>query len=617
MRKDKVYRLAIASENIVIVYLKPIVRVQGFKNTDGVSMEAIVVKDLKYEYYSRESDHSVSALDKISIAVKEGEFITIVGKNGSGKSTLAKHLNGLLLPAQGTVCIYGRYTNAQELIWEIRTSLGMVFQNPDNQLVATTVEEDVAFGPENLGLEPAEIRKRVNESLEKVNMGTYHEQSPHMLSGGQKQRVALAGVLAMRPKCLVLDEATSMLDPEGRQDVMRILKRLNEEEKITILLITHHMDEAAQTHRMIVMDNGRAVLSGTPYEVFHEVDLLRKAGLDIPQVTALYFGAKSEGLFENGRIPVLMDEAEIIFSNILQNRTPNEEVEIHTTQPAGEVIIKIKNLSYIYMKDTPYEQQALQNISLTVYKGEILGIIGHTGSGKSTLIQHLNGLLVPAHGSIEVSGVVPKGKALKELRRKVGLIFQNPEDQLFEETVEKDIAFGLKKMGFSAQEIKDRIDEALGITGLSADILNKSPFELSGGQKRRVAIAGVIAMRPEILVLDEPTAGLDPQGSLEIYGFLERLRQTRRTTMIIVSHIMEDIARYCERVAVMNDGELVLLDTTRNVFSQKEHLEKIGLTVPQVTELFYRLHQKNQKIRKDILTVEEGVAEMKRIWGKN
>ncbi|WP_054632570.1 energy-coupling factor transporter ATPase [Thermoclostridium stercorarium] len=268
------------------------------------------------------------------------------------------------------------------------------------------------------------------------------------------------------------------------------------------------------------------------------------------------------------------------------------------------------------MPGTPYERKALDNVSLDVYRGEILGIIGQTGSGKSTLIQHLNGLLTPTEGSINVAGIVPKGKALKELRRRVGLIFQNPEDQLFEETVEKDIAFGLKKMGLPDEEIEKRVIEAAEITGLPKEVLGRSPFELSGGQKRRVAIAGVIAMNPEILVLDEPTAGLDPAGSTEMYQFLLKLRKEKNTTIIVVSHTMEHVAYYCDRVAVMNHGKLVLAGKTREVFSKREFLAEMGLDVPQITEIFYRLNKKFPFVRKDILTVEEGIEELKRVLKK-
>lgn len=575
-------------------------------------MQAITVKDLKYEYIPRTSGRQSAALDRISFAINEGEFVAVVGRNGSGKSTLARHLNGLLVPMEGTVCIYGKYTNSQDLIWDIRRTLGMVFQNPDNQLVATTVEEDVAFGPENLGMEPERIESRVVESLEKVNMLSYREYSPYMLSGGQKQRVAIAGVLAMHPRCIVLDEATSMLDPEGRQDVMAILKKLNRDEKITIVLITHHMNEAAQADRIIVMDKGKAVFDGKPGDVFKEVDLLRRAGLDVPQVSAFYMEAYKSGIVHNDKLPVLIEDAVDIFCKIPWHSEKVISVVDSGVPSNAEPVIEINNLSHIYMPNTPYEKIALKDVSLTVYKGEMLAIIGHTGSGKSTLVQHLNGLLTPTKGSVRVSGIEPKGKALKELRKKVGLIFQNPEDQLFEETVRQDIGFGLKKLGISAEESERRIKEVMKIIDLPEELLNKSPFELSGGQKRRIAIAGVIVMEPEILILDEPTAGLDPKGSMEVYGFLLKLRKEKNTTIIVISHIMEDIARYFDRVAVMDQGEIVLVDSPRNVFTPKEYLEKIGLDVPQITELFYRINQKYPNVRKDILTVDEGIAELKR-----
>ncbi|ANW99794.1 energy-coupling factor transporter ATPase [Thermoclostridium stercorarium subsp. thermolacticum DSM 2910] len=582
-------------------------------------MEAIVAKDLEHVYLSRGGNEPARALNNISFSINEGEFVAIVGRNGSGKSTLAKHLNALLLPTGGTVCVFGKYTNAEDLIWEIRSQVGMVFQNPDNQIVATTVEEDVAFGPENLGVAPEEIRKRVNESLEKVNMLKYIHHSPHMLSGGQKQRVAIAGVLAMNPKCLVLDEATSMLDPTGRRDVIRILQKLNREDGITVILITHHMDEAAHADRVMVINRGSLVLEGTPREVFANSEILKKAGLDIPEVTSLYIRAVNEGIVKGGEIPVLMDELEKVLLKLdfvdsrKQERTHESPDGITESR---EKIIEIKNLSYVYMPGTPYERKALDNVSLDVYRGEILGIIGQTGSGKSTLIQHLNGLLTPTEGSINVAGIVPKGKALKELRRRVGLIFQNPEDQLFEETVEKDIAFGLKKMGLPDEEIEKRVIEAAEITGLPKEVLGRSPFELSGGQKRRVAIAGVIAMNPEILVLDEPTAGLDPAGSTEMYQFLLKLRKEKNTTIIVVSHTMEHVAYYCDRVAVMNHGKLVLAGKTREVFSKREFLAEMGLDVPQITEIFYRLNKKFPFVRKDILTVEEGIEELKRVLKK-
>lgn len=228
--------------------------------------------------------------------MKKGEFLVVLGHNGSGKSTLAKHMNALLLPTEGNVYVDGLNTNDENNLWDVRSKAGMVFQNPDNQMVATIVEEDVAFGPENLGVDPKEIRKRVDESLERVGMSEYKRHAPHLLSGGQKQRVAIAGILAMQPECIIFDEPTAMLDPIGRKDVLKTIKEINKEYGITIVLITHYMDEAAQADRIVVMDKGKLIMEGTPKKVFSQVELMKKIGLDVPQVTELSYELNKEGI---------------------------------------------------------------------------------------------------------------------------------------------------------------------------------------------------------------------------------------------------------------------------------------------------------------------------------
>lgn len=254
-------------------------------------------KDLTFKYVENEETNSYKvAIDDLNMSVNKGEFVVILGHNGSGKSTLAKHMNALLLPSGGKVYVDGIDTSDKDKLWNVRSIAGMVFQNPDNQLVATIVEEDVAFGPENLGVPSEEIRKRVDESLKKVDMYDYKRHAPHLLSGGQKQRVAIAGILAMKPKCIILDEPTAMLDPSGRREVINTIKELNKEEGITIILITHYMEEAIEADRIIVMDEGKIVLEGKPREVFSKVELMKKIGLDVPQVTELAYKLKNAGL---------------------------------------------------------------------------------------------------------------------------------------------------------------------------------------------------------------------------------------------------------------------------------------------------------------------------------
>lgn len=266
------------------------------------AMKMVKSKDLTYEYVRvSETDHGtkeekVAALKNVNIEINKGDFVAVLGHNGSGKSTFAKHINALVQPTGGTLWVDDMDTKNDELVWEIRQTAGMVFQNPDNQLVATVVEEDIAFGPENMGVEPKEIRKRVDEALATVRMSEYATHTPSKLSGGQKQRIAIAGVLAMKPKCIVLDEPTAMLDPVGRRDVMETIERLNREEGITMILITHYMDEAVRADKVFVIDDGDLVMQGTPKEIFSQVETLQKYGLDVPQVTEVAYLLRKEGV---------------------------------------------------------------------------------------------------------------------------------------------------------------------------------------------------------------------------------------------------------------------------------------------------------------------------------
>jgi len=275
--------------------------------------------------------------------------------------------------------------------------------------------------------------------------------------------------------------------------------------------------------------------------------------------------------------------------------------------------IELENLTHIYMKGTPFEKKALDNITLRISDGEFVGIIGHTGSGKSTLVQHFNGLLKPTSGKVTVNGIDVTRGDLKELRKHVGIVFQYPEHQLFEETVYKDIAFGMVKMGFDDDRIKRNINWALNLVGLDEDILEKSPFELSGGQKRRVAIAGVLVMEPNILILDEPTAGLDPQGKNEIYGYIQNLHRQTGNTVIIISHNMEDIAKIAHRVIVMNEGRIELDGSVATVFREADRLESIGLTIPQISVFIRKLKKIVPDIREDIFTIEDAKNELFKI----
>ncbi len=275
-------------------------------------------------------------------------------------------------------------------------------------------------------------------------------------------------------------------------------------------------------------------------------------------------------------------------------------------------ILKMEQVSYTYGAGSPFEQQALRDVSFQTVPGELLGIIGHTGSGKSTLIRHLNGLLRPSAGQIRLDGqdIWERPKEIRSIRFRVGMVFQYPEYQLFEETVRKDIAFGPRNMGLSEEEIDRRVQEAAALVGLSPELLEKSPFDLSGGEKRRAAIAGVMAMEPEILILDEPTAGLDPRGRERVFAMIREYRRQRDTTVLLVSHSMEDVARLADRVLVMEQGQIAMLDTAPAVFSRAAELEAMGLTVPAVTRIMLLLQRAGVPVASDVYTVEQAYARL-------
>jgi len=502
-------------------------------------MDIIKASNVKYSYVGEEK--ITFALTGVTMTVKKGEFVAIIGHNGSGKSTFAKHINALFLPENGKVVVDGMDTADEKNVWEIRRRAGMVFQNPDNQMVATIVEEDVAFGPENIGVPPKEIRQRVDEALEIVDMTEYKERAPHMLSGGQKQRVAIAGVLAMHPQIIVFDEPTAMLDPEGRGEVMDTAKMLNKQGK-TIVFITHYMEEALEADRVFVMMGGAMIARGTPGEIFADQEVLAQAGLMAPPHIALYHRLTNEG-YDVGECPLTIEE---LVRNLKIRRNSKKKALLPQTKPKiSEMSIEVKGLNYTYMPGSPFEAVALDDVSVKIDGGEFVGIIGHTGSGKTTLIGLIAGLLKPTSGQVLVDGkdINEKKYDRKELRRHVGVVFQYPEHQLFEETVYKDIAFGPKKAGISTEETEKRVRHSMELMEIDYEELKDlSPFELSGGQKRRVAIAGVLALEPEVLILDEPVAGLDPQGRAHLMKLINHLNSEGKT-IIMITHSMDDLAR--------------------------------------------------------------------------
>ena len=591
-------------------------------------------------------DGAAPALDGIDLNIEDGEFFCILGGNGSGKSTFAKHLNALLQPDTGTVCVNGMDASDPELVYDIRSTAGMVFQNPDDQLVATLVEDDVAFGPENLGVESAQIAQRVREALKAVGLVGFERHETHALSGGQKQRVALAGVLAMEPRVLILDEASSMLDPRGRKGLMEACHALHER-GMTIVMITHFMEEAAEADRVAVFQAGRVAMLGTPEEILTRADELARLNLDMPASCCLGRVLRAKGVPICAQVREADMVADIAQAYAERSRTgiagwplasdpriPDNVSSAIDGADALEPVIEISHLSYSYSLSArerrrwhkrsaaesasnkqalwgngPSSPWALRNVSLTVHRGEFLGLAGHTGSGKSTLVQHLNGLIRPQEGSVYALGLdLVNKKDAAAVKAKVGVVFQYPERQLFAETVAQDVAFGPHNLGLSQAEVAHRVESSLARVGLDlATVGDKSPFELSGGQQRRVAFAGVLAMEPEVLVLDEPMAGLDPAARS---GFLELIDRLHRDglTVVMVSHSMDDLANCCDRIVVMNEGAVFAEGAPAQVFAHADELKSIGLGVPAAQRMALALAKAGVPLHFDGLYTVESLA---------
>lgn len=508
------------------------------------------------------------ALDDVTLEVCRGERVCVLGANGSGKSTLASVICGLLAPDEGDVELAGHAVctgGVPDLAAyrDARRQLGLVFQNPDDQIVTSVVADDVAFGPENLGVPRAQISARVARELRRVAMEKYAHADPSRLSGGQRQRVCIAGALAMEPAVLVLDEPSSLLDVRGRAAIMRVMGRLAAA-GATLVHVTHFMDEALAADRVVVMQHGHVALEGTPDEVFaaKNAQVIEALGLEMP--------------FE-ARLAVALRQAGAAGGAIAAPGAPSDEKPAACAPAAEPLAILARDLGFSYGSDA----QALDGVSLEVPARATTAIVGQTGSGKSTLLRLLCGLEAADAGSLTVCGINAATKrGRRQVRRAVGYVMQHPERQLFAQTVAEDVAFGPRNQGLSATEVERRVAHALDLVGL-ADRRDVSPFELSGGQQRLAAIAGVLAMEPELLVLDEPTAGLDPRGRARLRALMADLA-AHGVTLLQVTHSMEDAAR-ADHVVVLDQSHVLAAGTPAEVFcpANEPQLTAVGLGLPR------------------------------------
>lgn len=549
-------------------------------------MSFINIKGLSHKFNIKDKDGNKVgenwAVKDVDFLADKGEMIAILGRNGSGKSTFARHLNGLLVPHEGTVIIGGQDLSKVSVLSSIKRQVGMVFQNPDNQIVGNTLAEDVGFGLENLGMSSADIWDKIDEMLELTGLAAYKYSNTSRISGGQKQRLAIASAMAMTPECIVLDEATSMLDPQGARDMLELVQKLHREKNITVIMVTHKISEALMADRVYILDNSKIVAEGTPEDVFTDVERLKKYGLEIPVRMKLEAGIPVDICSEYKKKHLQISQDAGVSADHIGDSG-------NSLSNLRRCIVELQNVSYSYMNGNE-EYKALSDIDLKIYEGQVVSVIGQTGSGKSTLLQMINKLIAPQSGHVYLYETdVQRVRNIKDIRRRIGYVFQFPESQLFENTVLKDVMYGPINFGMPKEEAERAAENALDLVGVPKKYADYSPFELSGGLKKRVAIAGILAYEPEILILDEPACGLDGESREQLWNLIRTLNRKKNVTIILVSHDMEDVYEMSERVLLMDHGRIVYDGGTVGFFDDKELLDRYGIETPDGFKMLQNL----------------------------
>lgn len=530
------------------------------------------------------------ALAGIDLQIPAGQYVCILGGNGSGKSTLLQLMNALALPSAGEVRVFGVNTSEEGAPLAIRSRCASVFQHPEDQMVTSIVADDVAFGPENLCVPQPEIARRVDAALEATGMGEFAQSDPADLSGGQMQRVAIAGALAMEPEILLLDEPCAMLDTRGRADVRAIIDRLSAR-GITIVHVTHFMEDALDADRVIVLERGRIAFDGLPEQAFSNEDRVRALGLEAPcEPRRILDAMKARSAASSAvspAVPSAVPSAVSPASSPASSRAASSAAVDPDLAFPGEPSVVFDGVSFSYaaarnprkrrggflgggkrIEDAPPTAPlAVSDLSFRAFPGTLTALVGRTGSGKSTTAELACALKLPLSGTVRICGVDTADlNRRSDIRRHVGYVSQLPERQLFAETVFEDVAFGPRNLGLSDDEVSTRVRDALASVNLDPtdELLARSPFSLSGGQQRGVALAGVLAMRQDVLVLDEPMAGLDPAGRRHVRAILHDLKRAG-STLIMVTHSMEDVAELADQVIALDRGRTVASGTPEQV----------------------------------------------------
>ena len=549
--------------------------------------KAIELQNVSFTYWEAEEP----SLRDINLDVEVGQFVLLTGPTGAGKSTFLMLLNGLiphLLHGKitGKVLINGQDTKMKS-VPELARQVGMTFEDPDTQIVSLTVEDDVAFGPSNSGEEREEIRHRVQDALSRTRLSGMEERNPFTLSGGQKQSLAIAGVLAMKPKILALDEPLSMLDPVGRGMVVEILKDLAKNSGSTVIIAEQNPEPFLElADRVLVFDRGQVIKDGPVREVFKDVDKLSEIGVKLPAMVEVFQVLQSHGHFPKD-FPLTAKEAVDLLKPLVRDKPPPDTFFSDDNDEKGDKgpIIVTSNVQHFYNGSV----MALQGVDLEIQANTITAILGQNGCGKTTLAKHLVNVLSPTNleARILVAGLDVFQTSQRQLLEQINYVFQNPDDQLFQDSVELEIAYGPKNMGVKQEKIEENVEHALKFFSLS-DFREIPPKQLERGLRTKTAIASIVAMDPTILIIDEPTTGLDILDSITIFEMLKNLVKVGKT-VVFISHEMDLVARFAQQVIVMHEGEIVSQGSPASLFADQEKLKQLSLTPPDIHKLCLEL----------------------------
>ncbi|MGF7058118.1 ABC transporter ATP-binding protein [Brassicibacter mesophilus] len=563
----------------------------------NIDSNAVSIENLTFRYKDQKDQ---KAIKDINLDIQKGQFVVIMGPSGAGKSTLANCLNGLIPhfikgEYNGEVNINGK--NAKEFtVSKMAKEIGLVFQDFESQLFSTNTKLEIAFGPENFHVDREEIQRRIDKVLKTVKLEGFEDRQPSTLSGGQKQRLAIGSILASQPNIICMDEPTTDLDPVGKLGIFTIAKELHEDKDLTLIIIEHETEEALNADRLIIMENGEIIRDGKPQDVLKEIELTDKIGIMSLQVPKFFSEVTTlkkdelpltpqEGYEKFQNLGLRMDEVK--YNEILQKDKDREN-------KYGDVLIEVKDLEHTY----PNGKKALRGANLQVREGEFLAVLGHNGSGKTTLVKHLNGLLIPTGGSVLVNGKNTKSTTIFEIGKDIGYVFQNPDHQIFADTVYEEVAFSPKIRGCSKEEIDKRVKEALKSVDMEG-YEDEDPFSLTKGERQRIAVASVLSARPKVIILDEPTTGLDFKEQRQMMELVEKLNEDGHT-IIMITHTMWVVSEYAHRVAVVKDGEITMYGNTREVFKNEQELLDSYLKTPHIVNL-------SNKLGKTILSIDEMV----------